>query len=169
VDQRDNIGDDIPPDDLEILAEGGFYGWPYLYSLRGKMIANPEYRGTREARRGATPAALEFQAHSAPLGIAFYTGRQFPREYWGDAFVAFHGSWNRTVPTGYKVVRVRVRNGRPVAYQDFVAGFLRLDPLEKTGRPAGVIVGPDGALYFSDDMLGRIYRVTYPGGRVAPR
>ena len=148
---RDNLGDNLPPDELDIVRPGGFYGWPYYY---GNNVPDPAFH-----RRPAPglPPALGFQAHSAPLGLAFYTGRQFPQEYWGDLFVCFHGSWNRSVPTGYKVVRVRIRDNRPVSYEDFVTGFLADDSV--TGRPAGVIVGADGSLYFSDDSRGRIYRI----------
>jgi putative membrane-bound dehydrogenase-like protein len=164
VNERDMLGDDLPPDRLDILRDAGFHGWPYVYFFRGKPNPSPEYSDTprsRQALRSAIPPVLEFQAHSAPLGIAFYTGDQFPKEYRGDAFVAFHGSWNRTVPTGYKVVRVRVKDNKPVSYEDFVSGFLSLNPVEKRGRPAGVVAGPDGSLYVSDDAEGRIYRVTY--------
>jgi len=153
---RDYLGDNLPPDELDIIVKGGFYGWPWYY---GDNLPDPAFK-TRPAPGIAR--ALELQAHSAPLGLCFYTGRQFPAEYRGDVFVCFHGSWNRSVPTGYKVVRVRVKGNRPVSYEDFVTGFLV--GRERTGRPVDVKVGPDGALYFSDDSRGRIYRVTWQGG-----
>ena len=99
------------------------------------------------------------QAHSAPLGLAFYTGEQFPTEYRGDLFIAFHGSWNRSVPTGYKVVRVRFRDGHPVRIEDFVNVWLEGGRV--THRPVDVKTGPDGALYISDDRGGTIFRLTY--------
>ena len=153
---RDWLGDNLPPDELNIIREGGFYGWPWYY---GDNIPDPEFK-TRPAP--GIPPALELQAHSAPLGLCFYTGEQFPQEYRGDVFVCFHGSWNRTVSTGYKLVRVRVREGRPASYEDFLTGFLTDTGV--TGRPVDPIVGADGALYFSDDQRGRIYRVTWGGG-----
>lgn len=152
---RDNLGDDVPPERINIVKDGRFYGWPQCY-LPG--VPNPEYASADCST--VEPPAITFQAHSAPLGIAFYTGTQFPRDYRGDAFVAYHGSWNRTVPTGAKVVRVRVDNGRPVGIEDFIVGWQRLDG-SRWGRPVGVVTAPDGALLVSDDMGGKIWRVTY--------
>jgi len=152
---RDWLGDDLPPDEINLLRQGGFYGWPYYY---GDNVPDPAF--SRRPPPGLPPA-LKLQAHSAPLGLCFYTGRQFPAEYRGDAFVCFHGSWNRRQPTGYKIVRVRVRQGRPVSYEDFLTGFL--SGREASGRPVDVRMGPDGALYFSDDQGGRIFRITWAG------
>lgn len=158
---RDRLGDDIPPDELNHLREGRFYGWPYWY---GDNVRDPKYRG-RELpphARDPVPAGLGFQAHSAPLGLCFYDGEMFPAQYRGDLFVGFHGSWNRSVPTGYKVVRVRFDKGRPTGYEDFLTGFLELEPsVRKRGRPVDCLVAPDGALLVSDDGAGRIYRITY--------
>ncbi len=105
-------------------------------------------------------AELTVQAHSAPLGLAFYTGTMFPAEFRGDAFMTYHGSWNRRVPTGAKVVRVRVQGGVATAVADFVTGW-QLGNGSRWGRPVGLLVMPDGALLVSDDMGGRIWRVTY--------
>ena len=154
---RDNLGDDLPPDRINILHQGGYYGWPRCY-LPGKP--NPEY-ATADCSRVEAPA-IAFQAHSAPLGIAFYTGTQFPPAYRGGAFAAFHGSWNRSVPTGYKVVYVRVENGRPASSGDFVTGFL---PAGGTAwaRPVDVLMARDGSLLVSDDTGGYVFRVHYVG------
>ncbi|HEY3222095.1 MAG TPA: PQQ-dependent sugar dehydrogenase [Gemmatimonadales bacterium] len=152
---RDDLGDDVPPEHLNILRDGRWYGWPQCY-LPGQ--ANPEYPGADCS--GVEPPALTFQAHSAPLGIAFYTGATFPAEYRGDAFMTYHGSWNRTVPTGAKVVRVRVQNGRPTGVEDFVTGWQLADG-SRWGRPVGLLVMPDGALLVSDDWGGRIWRVSF--------
>jgi len=153
---RDHLGDDIPPEHLNILQDGKWYGWPQCY-LPGKPN-HDRYPGADCS--GVEPPALTFQAHSAPLGLAFYTGAMFPSEYQGDAFMTYHGSWNRDVPTGAKVVRVRVQNGRPVAIEDFVTGW-QLTNGSRWGRPVAVLVAADGALLVSDDHAGRIWRVTF--------
>ena len=155
---RDLLGDDLPPDRINVLRQGGNYGWPQCY-LPGH--ANPEYANA-DCSHLAAPA-MTFQAHSAPLGIAFSTGTQFPPAYRGGAFVAYHGSWNRSVPTGYKVVYVRQRDGRPVAITDFVAGFLPDGAAEAWARPVCLLVTRDGSLLVSDDSGGRIFRVHYIG------
>jgi glucose/arabinose dehydrogenase len=158
---RDAIGptqsvtDNLPPERLNILKDGKWYGWPQCY-LPNR--ANPEYTGANCA--AVEPPALTFQAHSAPLGLAFYTGTMFPVDYRGDAFMTYHGSWNRSVPTGAKVVRVQVQGGRPVSIDDFVTGWQLADGY-RWGRPVSLLVMPDGALLISDDAGGRIYRVSY--------
>jgi glucose/arabinose dehydrogenase len=151
---RDELGDDLPPEHLNILKDGKWYGWPQCY-LPGKP--NPEYSGADCST--VEPPALTVQAHSAPLGLAFYTGAMFPADYRGDAFMTYHGSWNRQAKTGYKVVRVRIENGRPTAAEDFVTGWL----VGQTawGRPVAVLVAADGALLVSDDDGGRIWRVSH--------
>jgi len=154
---RDNLGDDLPPEHINIIKEGKNYGWPQCY-LPGK--ANPEYNAADCSQ--VEPPAITIQAHSAPLGLAFYTGTQFPRDYRGDAFVTLHGSWNRSIPTGAKVVRVKVDSGgrRVVGVEDFIAGWQRPDGT-RWGRPVGLLVLPDGSLLVSDDQGGKIWRVTY--------
>jgi glucose/arabinose dehydrogenase len=154
---RDNLGDDLPPEHVNIIKDGRNYGWPQCY-LPGKP--NPEY-GSADCSQ-VEPPVITVQAHSAPLGIAFYTGTQFPRDYRGDAFMTLHGSWNRTVPTGAKVVRVQVDSGgrRATGVDDFIVGWQRQDG-SRWGRPVGVLVMPDGALLVSDDMGGKIWRVSY--------
>ncbi|OLB51602.1 MAG: hypothetical protein AUI08_02735 [Gemmatimonadetes bacterium 13_2_20CM_2_65_7] len=154
---RDNLGDDLPPEHVNIIKEGRNYGWPQCY-LPGKP--NPEYT-TADCSK-AEPPMITVQAHSAPLGFTFYTGNQFPREYRGDAFMTLHGSWNRSVPTGAKVVRVRVdRSGRrATGVEDFIVGW-QLPDGSRWGRPVSLLVMPDGALLVSDDMGGKIWRVSY--------
>ncbi len=154
---RDNLGDDLPPEHINIIKDGRNYGWPDCY-LPGKP--NPEY-GSADCSQ-VEPPAITVQAHSAPLGLAFYTGTQFPREYRGDVFVTLHGSWNRSVPTGAKVVRVEVDSGgqRAVGVDDFIVGWQRPDG-SRWGRPVGLLVLPDGSLLVSDDMGGKIWRVSY--------
>jgi glucose/arabinose dehydrogenase len=106
------------------------------------------------------------QAHSAPLGLMFYTGTAFPPSYRGNLFVAFHGSWNRSAPTGFKVVRTPVEGGRPSGeLEDFATGFADVEENQISGRPVGLTEGPDGSLYISDDKGGFIYRITYAGSK----
>ncbi len=156
--ERDMLGDDVPVEEINILSDGDHFGWPYCH---GDREVNPEYRDRAAFCRGTTPPALSIQAHSAPLGMVFYTGDQFPEEYRGDLFVALHGSWNRSERTGYKLVRVHVEDGRPVSYEDFAAGWLAFGRV--TGRPVYPVVGPDGSLFLSDDDGGRIYRIRWTG------
>jgi len=152
---RDNLGDNVPPEHLNILKDGRWYGWPQCYLPNQ---GNPEFPGADCS--GVEPPALTVQAHSAPLGLAFYTGAMFPAGYAGEAFMTYHGSWNRSVPTGAKVVRVHVQNGRPVSVDDFVTGW-QLANGTRWGRPVGLLVMPDGALLVSDDAGDRIWRVSY--------
>jgi glucose/arabinose dehydrogenase len=157
VNERDELGDDLPPDYATRVEEGAFYGWPWYY-IGGNE--DPRLEGERPdlADKVTTPDVL-FQAHSAPLGIAFYEGEAFPPEYKGDAFVAMHGSWNRDHRTGYKVVRLPFENGKPTgAYQDFMTGFV-LDDQSAWGRPVDVTMAKDGSLLVSDDESGTIWRV----------
>jgi glucose/arabinose dehydrogenase len=155
--ERDNLGDDVPPEEINILSDGTDFGWPYCYGAR---IPNPEYHDQARCAT-TTPPALEIQAHSAPLGMTFYTGEQFPEEWRGDLFVAFHGSWNRARKTGYMLAHVDVRDGRPVSYRPFAEGWLEGE--RASGRPVYPVVGPDGSLYLSDDEGGRIYRIRWVG------
>ncbi|MFQ5914901.1 MAG: PQQ-dependent sugar dehydrogenase [Nitrospinota bacterium] len=153
---RDWLGDNLPPEEINVVREGRHYGWPYCY---GNRTPDAKYNRRAFCAQKTEPPAFEMQAHSAPLGLTFYTGAMFPPEYRGDLFIAFHGSWNRTVPTGYKVVRVRIRDGKPAGIEDFAAGWLA--GFRVHGRPTDVIVGPDGALFVSDDKADRIYRISY--------
>ncbi len=160
---RDWLGDDLPPEEVNDFGkDGGDFGWPACYGNRIPDLAN----GGSEARcRSTIPPKVKIQAHSAPLGIAFYDGQMFPADYRGDLFVALHGSWNRSVPTGYKVVRVKMNDrGEPERVEVFITGWLPLGETRRgrwRGRPVGIAVGPDGSMYVSDDGSGLIYRVTY--------
>ena len=161
VNERDGLGDDLPPDFATRVVEGAFYGWPWFYIGAHE---DPRHKSERAdlAGRVTTPDVL-IQPHSAPLGIAFYEGSQFPPEYKGDAFVALHGSWNRQKRTGYKVVRLIMKDGKPTgAYEDFLTGFVA-DDASVWGRPVGVAVTKDGALLVTDDAGDAIWRVTYKG------
>lgn len=152
---RDWLGDNLPPDEVNILQSGKDYGWPYCY---GDKIPDPEYNDPKKCKNTVAPA-LEFQAHSAPLGLEFYQGKMFPDTYVGDLFIAYHGSWNRSVPTGYKIVRVKMNGGTTSGMEDFATGWLRGN--KAWGRPVDVLNGKDGELFVSDDKRGVIYRITY--------
>ena len=157
---RDGLGDNIPPETINLVGDGKDYGWPYCHN---GTIVDPEF-GNKGNCAQVTKPAVEMQAHSAPLGLAFASGNMLPAAYSGDLFVAFHGSWNRSEKTGYKVVRARFANGQPTGQvEDFITGWLSTSDGSSWGRPVDVSVGPDGALYISDDALGVIYRVTYSG------
>jgi glucose/arabinose dehydrogenase len=155
VNERDGLGDDLVPDFITRVREGAFYGWPWFYIGANE---DPHHRGERRERKGniSVPDVL-IQAHSASLQLVFYTGTQFPAEYHGDAFAAEHGSWNRAKRTGYKVIRVKTKDGVPTGeYQDFLTGFV-VDDRAVWGRPVGVAVARDGALLVSDDAGGTIW------------
>ncbi len=151
----DYLGEDLPPEELNRIVEGGDYGWPYCY---GDKVPDPNM-GSAERCRDTVPIDLGMQAHSAPLGIAFGKGLRSPDRFKDSLFIAFHGSWNRSVPTGYKVVAVPFKDGRPSGKAiDVITGWLTKDG--PWGRPVQPLVGKDGALYISDDYAGVIYRVT---------
>jgi glucose/arabinose dehydrogenase len=154
----DLMGDDLPPETVYAVREGEDYGWPRCHAGR---IVDPEF-GEAGACSGAPDPAIEITAHSAPLGLAFYTGEQFPADYRGDLFVALHGSWNRTVPTGYKVVRIPMDGGKRGKVEDFATGWLPENG-QHWGRPVDVVTGAEGSLFVSDDSGGRIYRIFYVG------
>ena len=165
VNERDGLGDDLVPDYITDVRAGAFYGWPYAYIGQHE---DPRRRGERRdlVARAVMPALL-IESHSAPLGIAFYQGSMFPAEYRGSAFVALHGSWNRSRRTGYKIIRVPFRNGRPAGgYDDFVIGWMTDDRSRAVwGRPVDLLVLRDGSLLISDDGGEKIWRVTYSGAR----
>jgi glucose/arabinose dehydrogenase len=153
--------DDLPPEHLNRIEPGAYYGWPYCW---GERVADPNFPGPNLSGMAgfcetAQPPAMTFPAHAAPLGITFLDKAAFPAEYHNDALVAQHGSWNRRQPSGYKVVRVHFQADKPVAISDFATGWLADNGA--WGRPVDVIVGPDGAVYLSDDRAGMIYRISY--------
>jgi glucose/arabinose dehydrogenase len=158
--ERDNLKpehEDLPFEEINILTDGGDFGWPFCH---GDRVPNPEYSDQARCTR-TIPPALKLQAHSAPLGISFLDrASKFPEAYRGDALVALHGSWNRDVPTGAKVIRVKIENGKPVSSEDFISGWQGSDG-KRWGRPVDVLVGKDGAVLISDDQGGIIYRVTH--------
>jgi glucose/arabinose dehydrogenase len=157
--ERDGMGDNLVPDYITRVREGAFYGWPWFYIGDNQ---DPRHAGARPDLKGKiTVPDVLLQAHSASLGLTFYQGNAFPADYAGDGFAAEHGSWNRSKRTGYKVIRIRLKDGVPTGeYQDFVTGFV-LGDTEVWGRPVGVAVAHDGALLLSEDGNGTIWRVTH--------
>jgi glucose/arabinose dehydrogenase len=163
MNERDNLGDDLVPDYATSVKDGGFYGWPYSYIGQNY---DPRYIGSFPdlVKRTIVPDVL-LPAHAAALGITFYTGTQFPQKYRNGGFVALHGSWNRSVASGYKVVFFPLTNGKPGPIEDFLTGFLASDgtnesAIEQWGRPVGVTVARDGSLLVSDDTGNRIWRIS---------
>ena len=157
--ERDGLGDNVPPDYVTRVRAGAYYGWPWYYIGNHE---DPRHRGERPdlAGRMTDPDVL-LQPHSAALQLTFYTGKQFPSAYSGDAFAALHGSWNRGKRTGYKVVRIHLENGVSTGtYEDFLTGFV-VDDDAVWGRPVGVTVAADGALLVSEDGNGTVWRIAF--------
>jgi glucose/arabinose dehydrogenase len=156
VNERDMQGNEIPPDLVTIVKEGANYGWPSCLP----SDATPQEPGADCGN--VTPPTIGIQAHSAPLGLAFYTGDGVPADFDGDLIVAQHGSWNRQPPAEPKLLRIDFADGQPVAASDFVTGWQNANG-ERWGRPAGVVVAPDGSLIVSDDFAGLLYRIAPEG------
>jgi glucose/arabinose dehydrogenase len=158
VNERDELGDELVPDYLTSVREGGFYGWPYAYFGPNE---DPRRKGENPGlvRKTLVPD-VPLGAHTASLGLAFYDGTSFPARYHGGAFIGQHGSWNRSRFAGYKVVFVPFVNGKPGKAEDFLTGFLVGNDKEAYGRPVGVAVLPDGSLLVADDAGGKLWRVS---------
>jgi glucose/arabinose dehydrogenase len=158
---RDLLGDDTPPDEINVIKEGGNYGWPICY---GKNIHDTNFDKKTYIRNPCqepfeTPSKVDLQAHSAPLGLDFVPEEGWPEEYWYDLIVAFHGSWNRSTPTGYKLVRIKLdEKGNYQGTEDFITGWLASNGA--LGRPVDVLIQPGGVMYVSDDKAGVIYKIS---------
>jgi glucose/arabinose dehydrogenase len=164
VNERDSLGNDTPFDYATHVVDGAFYGWPWYYIGAHQ---DPRQVGKRpDLASKITIPDIFMQAHSAPLQMVFYQGGSFPADYRGSAFATMHGSWNRSNPTGYKVVRLLFDgSGKPTGeYEDFMTGFVVSDT-QMWGRPVGVAVANDGSLFVTEDGNGTIWRVTYRGTR----
>ncbi len=153
---RDMLGDDVPPCELNRAPQAGMhFGYPYCH---GGTVADPEF-GAKRACSEFTAPAQALGAHVAPLGVRFYAGDMFPAEYKSRAFVAEHGSWNRSKKAGYRVMMATIKDGKVESYQPFATGWLQGE--SNWGRPVDMLVMPDGALLISDDQVGAVYRVSY--------
>jgi len=157
VNERDWRNGGAPPDFLALVREGADYGWPDCYARGGALAPDPEFRGASDCRDLTLPS-VELAPHAAPLGLAFYTGTQFPPAYRGSLFVALHGSRAELAPAGYKIVRIVLTANRRPRLEDFATRWRAGDRI--WGRPVDVLVGRDGALYVSDDHGGRVLRIT---------
>jgi glucose/arabinose dehydrogenase len=156
---QDNLGDDFPPEEINLIERGKHYGFPFFVADNRPNTGQPELAAATPdvTAVDAVPPALNLPAHASPIDLRFYRGSVFPPSYRNALFVALHGSARKN--NGYSIVRVVMRDGRPVAIEDFATGFLRDGVVY--GRPAGLATGPDGALYISDDNKGFIYRIGY--------
>jgi glucose/arabinose dehydrogenase len=155
---RDWMGDDLPPDTLHHApVEGLNFGFPYCH---GGDVPDPEYGNYRSCKAFTRPA-IKLDAHVAPLGMKFYTGKQFPAQYHHKIFIAEHGSWNRSIPIGYRITLISPEKNKPTKYEVFADGWLQGD--KAWGRPVDILVMPDGSLLVSDDRAGVIYRIAYGG------
>lgn len=151
---RDFLGDDLPPDEVNIIRDGTNYGWPYCY---GNRIPDNSFGGNPSRCSQTAGPAFEVPAHSAPLGLTFIKSNQFPNDWQNDLLVAYHGSWNRSTPTGYKVVRLNVEGQRVIGQADFITGFTSGN--QAIGRPVDLEFDTQGSLYLSDDKAGHIYKI----------
>jgi glucose/arabinose dehydrogenase len=160
VNERDGLGDDLPPDYFTSVKDGGFYGWPYSY-IGNNVDPRVNPQKPELVAKAIVPDVL-LGAHRAPLQFAFYTGKQFPASYQGGVFLAEHGSWNRAPRAGYQVVFIPFKNGKPSGDpQPFLTGLVP-DPSKSNvnGRPVGIAVAPDGSLLVSDDGAKVVYRIS---------
>jgi glucose/arabinose dehydrogenase len=153
---RDEMGDNVPPDELNHAPQPGMnFGFPHCH---GTNIPDPEFGKGVDCSK-FTPPAMELGPHVAAIGMRFYTGTMFPEQYRNQIFIAKHGSWNRSTPIGYRVTLVRLEGNKAVKYEPFAEGWLQGS--QAWGRPAVVLVMPDGALLVTDDKANAIYRITY--------
>lgn len=151
---RDLLGDLLPPDELNIITEDKNYGWPFCY---GNNIVDP-FGKSEEKCQTTVGTTWDYPAHVAPLGISFIKSSQFPDSWQGDLLVSQHGSWNSSIPVGYKIIRLVIENGRVLEEKEFISGFLQGSVA--SGRPVDLLFGSDGSLYISDDKANAIYKVS---------
>lgn len=155
---RDNMGDELPPCELNKLTKKGqHFGFPYCH---GDDVSDPKFGSKRKCNEFTKPE-FNFKAHTAPLGMTFYSGDMFPAEYQGDVFVAQHGSWNRSSKIGYRLMRIHIENNKAIKGEVFADGWLNEATQNQTGRPVDVLQMPDGSILVSDDYGDKVYRISY--------
>ena len=166
VNERDGLGDDLVPDYATSVKDGGFYGWPYMYLGNNVDPRRKDDLAKVKLGEPIVPDVL-IEPHGAATGMAFYTGTMFPKEYQGNAFVALHGSWNRSLRHGYKIVRIPMKDGKPEGgYINFMNGWITTGAdKEVWGRPSNLMMKSDGSLLIVDDTAKKIWRVTYKGSK----
>lgn len=154
---RDHLGDNLPPEEINIIRDGRDYGWPICYGQKIHDTNFDKNQNVLDPCLRTEAPIYEFQAHAAPLGLTFINSPQFPTDWQGDLLVAYHGSWNRSVPTGYKVVKMNVSGNTITSDEDFLSGFLQ--GTQALGRPVDLIFDSQGSLYISDDKAGVVYKI----------
>lgn len=164
-DEKDGaVNDELPPEHINLIQKGQHYGWPHCWGIHPSgqgQYTDPNFPGTYDFCQHAQAPALTLTSHSTPIGITFLDKSHFPKEFKQDAVVALHGSWNREQLSGYKLMRIQFKDGKPTKAVDFATGWLVNN--QAWGRPVDVAVGPDGALYVTDDRTAFIYRIQYNG------
>ena len=158
---RDNLGDNLPPDDLNILSAGKNYGWPICYGDKVHDTNFDKNVYVRDPCMDSVAPIYEYNSHNAPLGLTFIDSKMFPQSWQGDLLVSLHGSWNSSAPVGYKVVHLKIDGNKVVSSEDFITGFLVNGGA--IGRPVDLVFGKDGALYLSDDKAGVVYKIYRQG------
>ncbi|MFW5431741.1 MAG: PQQ-dependent sugar dehydrogenase [Methylophilaceae bacterium] len=156
------VDDELPPEHINLITRGNHYGWPHCWESLDNpnvMFTDPNFPGPDGFCKTTTPPAITLTSHSTPIGITFLDKSHFPSEFKQDAIVSLHGSWNREQLSGYKLVRIKFSAGKPIEAVDFVTGWLKNN--RAWGRPVDAAVGPDGALYVTDDRTGYIVRIAY--------
>lgn len=158
----DYKGDDIPPDELNLIKDSAHYGWPFIWADRQIDPTREDPPGTTKDSfaKKTEGSKLTFPAHAAPIVFLFLNKSAFPQDYKGDALVTMHGSWNKSNPDGFTLRRVRFEGGNPVSSEDFLTGFYNRETNTRFGRPAGMVISPKGVVYFSDDANGVIYSIS---------
>ncbi len=154
---RDFLGDNLPPDEVNLIEQDKDYGWPVCYGDKIHDTVFDKRQLQKNPCEETTAPQYQISAHSAPLGLAFVDSKEFPQDWQGDLLVSYHGSWNSTTPKGYKIVRIKMKDGKPQGEEDFITGFLKDGQVE--ARPVDLIFDKEGSLFVSDDKSGTIFKI----------